>query len=227
MNLAAHYDAMRQAALPRLARGEAELDPLLDSAQDSRRGLTLLARPPAFITTKIAAIMADFQLIEPDQYYYPATDLHLTILSLISCYPGFTLALIEPARYQTLVRAVLQAWPPFSIRLAGLTASAGGIMVQGFPQDAGLADLREAVRTAFRQSGLAQSIDQRYRLQTAHATIIRFRSKLLNPKLLAEKIEQYESYFMGSFEVNRPELVYNDWYQRARHTVVLEKYSLG
>lgn len=227
MNLAAHYDAMRQAALPQLARGEAELDPLLDSAQDSRRGITLLARPPAFITDKIATILADFQAIEPEQYYYPATDMHLTILSLISCYPGFTLALIEPARYQAVVRSILQAWPPFRLRFAGLTASPGGIMVQGFPQDAGLADLREAVRAAFRQSGLQQSIDQRYRLQTAHATVIRFRSKLLNAKLLSEKIEQYESYFIGSFEVNTLELVYNDWYQRAPPTVVLEKYPLG
>ncbi|MVN75625.1 mutarotase [Hymenobacter sp. HMF4947] len=227
MNLSAHYDAMRQAALPQLARGAAALDPLLDSAQDSRRGITLLARPPAAITDLIEGIMADFQFLEPGQYYYPVIDIHLTILSIISCYPGFTLALIDPARYQAIVHALLQARPPFRIRFAGLTASPGGIMMQGFPQDAGLANLRDAMRAAFRQSGLPHSIDQRYSIQTAHATIIRFRTKLLQPKLLVEKIEQYESLFIGSFEVNTLELVYNDWYQRAQHTVVLEKYSLG
>lgn len=227
MDLQEYYDEMRAKAVSQLARGEADLDHLIGSALDTRRGITLLARPPARITKIIVEIMADFQRDEPDQYYYPAADTHLTILSIISCYAGFTLDLINSEEYTSMVRTIVQDIRPFNIRFSGLTASPGGIIVQGFPQDDGLRNLREKIRQLFRTSGLQQSIDQRYSIQTAHSTVIRFRSILLDTNHLLKKIEKYRHYFIGSFEVDAVELVYNDWYQRTANTVLLEKYSLS
>ena len=227
MNLQAHYNAMRRAAGQELARGAAEIDKLIDSPADSRRGITLLARPPARLTAAIGKILADFRQIEPDQYFYPASDLHVTVLSIISCYPGFTLDLIAPAAYQQALRAICQVSRPFTITYRGLTASAGGVMVQGFPADGGLEELRQATRRYFQASGLAQSIDQRYCLQTAHSTVIRFRQPLHNPAQLLAMLARYEDHCFGSFEVDTVELVYNDWYQRGRNTVLLEKSALG
>lgn len=227
MKLQERYEAMRATALPRLAQGTADVDPLLDSADDQRRGITLLTRPPARITSIIEEMLADFKQAEPQQYYYPDTDIHLTILSIISCYSGFALPMISPAAYQDAVRGILLQVRPFHITYAGLTASAGGIMVQGMPHDQSLEELREATRNFFRHSTLQHSIDQRYSIQTAHSTVIRFKTALANPAALLEKIEKYQRYFIGSFEVNRVELVFNDWYQRARNTVLLEEYSLG
>jgi 2'-5' RNA ligase len=225
MDLAAHYDAMRTAALGQLAQDEAELDPLIDSPHDTRRGLTLLTRPPAAITAAIGEILTEFQSVDPAQYYYPAPDIHLTILSIISCYSGFTLAAVDPARYRVAVQAILADCRPFTITYAGLTASPGGIMVQGFPQDTGLQDLRAATRKFFQNSDLPQSIDQRYVLQTAHSTVIRFRKPLASPARLLATIRRYQQHFFGSFEVNTAELVFNDWYQRAANTQLLERYS--
>lgn len=227
MNLSAHYDAMRQDAVRRLARNDAELDSLLNSLQDNRRGITLLARPPAPITARIEEMLADFRRSEPDQYYYPASDIHVTILSIISCYPGFTLDLIEPAAYQDAVRNIVQTTAPFTVSYAGLTASPGSVIVQGFPVGNGLDDLRTATRSVFRNSGLQQSIDQRYRIQTAHSTVVRFRHPLQNPALLLKKLAKYQAYFIGSFAVDAVELVYHDWYQRARNTQLLEKFPVG
>jgi 2'-5' RNA ligase len=226
MNLPDYYDAMRQKAFRQLSQGRAELDSHLDSEHDDRRGLTLLARPPAAVTARIEALLADFQRLEPEQYYYPATDIHLTILAVISCYAGFRLAQIDPAEYREAVREILRPVRPFTIRFAGLTASPGGIIVQGFPQDKGLNDVRAKVREFFRHSSLPQSVDQRYSIQTAHATVVRFRRPVQNPRALLEMISKYEQYFMGVFEVDTVELVYNDWYQRAANTVLLEKYWL-
>jgi 2'-5' RNA ligase len=227
MSLAAHYDAMRTAAVHKLARGEEELDPWLDAPQDTRRGLTLLSRPTAHVATAIAAVLADFQCLDPAQYYYPATDLHLTILSLISCYEGFALEAIDPAAYRALVGEVLRHTRPFAIRLAGLTASTGGLLVQGFPLDEGLATLRANLRTAFRVSGLRQSIDQRYSIQTAHLTIARFRQSIGQPRALLALLAAHAHTPLGTLEVNCPELVFNDWYQRAAHTQVLATYPLS
>ncbi|WP_046246062.1 2'-5' RNA ligase family protein [Hymenobacter terrenus] len=227
MNLQAHYDTLREDALRQLAQGEADLDLLIDSSEDNRRGITLLTRPPAPITAIIKAITADFQSADPTQYYYPATDIHLTILSIISCYSGFTLDMIAPSAYQEVVRAIVEHVRPFTITYSGLTASPSGIMVQGVPEDDSLENLREQTRKFFRQSGLQHSIDQRYTIQTAHSTVIRFKNPIQDPHILVEIIRKYQQFFIGSFEVNTVELVYNDWYQRARNTVLLEEYSLG
>jgi 2'-5' RNA ligase len=226
MNLADHYAAMRTEAERRLLLGAADLDPLIDSPLDNRRGITLLARPPAAITAAIEVVLAEFWLIEPAQYYYPALDMHLTISAIISCYAGFTLDAIAPAAYGEAVQAIVRDCRPFRLTYAGLTASPGGILVQGFPQDDGLAKLRQATRAFFRRAGLQQSIDQRYRLQTAHSTVVRFRQPLANAGRLVAAIEKYKQHFIGSFEVDVVELVYNDWYQRARNTVLLQQYSL-
>jgi 2'-5' RNA ligase len=226
MDLQAHYDAMRQDAFQKLSRGEADLDTLLDSEHDTRRGITLLARPPARITSLIEALLADFQQLEPTQYYYPTSDIHLTILSIISCYQGFTLDAIDPEKYKQAVRTILQHTSPFRIRFTGLTASLGGIIVQGFPEDTGLQSLRNQVRRYFQASGLQQSIDQRYSIQTAHVTVVRFRNKLADPARLRQAVERFEHYNIGSFEVDTLELVYNDWYQRQENTILLETYPL-
>lgn len=227
MNLQTRYDAMRKAAFHKWTHGEAELDAFIDSAQDDRRGISLVARPPAHIAAIIELILADFKSAEPTQYYYPATDIHLTILSIISCCSGFTLDMIAPADYQQAVGTILQSVRPFTISYSGLTASPGGIMVQGIPHDNSLEELRDVTRKHFQQSGLRQSIDQRYRINTAHSTVIRFRNKLSNPGILLEMVEKYQHHFIGSFEVNELDLMYNDWYQRANNAILLERYSLG
>ena len=226
MNLAAHYAALRRAALPRLAQGTAELDTLLDSPHDTRRGLTVLARPPAAIAAATEELLADFRGIEPAQYYYPAADMHLTIMSLISAHAGFSLASIEPTAYARAVGEALHGLPPFGIRYAGLTAVAGGVLVQGFPLDEGLEHLRAALRAHFRHAGLAHSIDQRYCLATAHSTVIRFRCPLAHPARLVAALARYQEQFIGTFEVATVELVLSDWYQRAQHTQRLATYAL-
>ena len=226
MSLHAHYDALHAAALPPLRQGKAVPDLLLDSPHDTRRGVTLLARPSAAIAARIGEILAEFQQVAPAQYYYPASDLHLTILSLISCYAGFTLPAIDPTPYAELVAAALRGAAPFRIRLAGLAASPAGVLVRGFPEGEGLAALRDELRRAFRASGLQQSIDQRYSIQTAHLTVLRFRVPLPDAGPLLRVLDAYRAYPFGTWEVRDLELVFNDWYQRAAHTVLLKKYQL-
>lgn len=226
LNLPAHYATLREAALHRFAQGEAEIDSLLDSQQDTRRGLTLLARPPAAVAEAITTLLSELQQVEPAQYYYPAPDLHLTVLSLISCHPGFALTDVDVAAYRQVVARVVHGTPPFVVQLSGLTASPGGILVQGFPADGHLNTLRTRLREAFQTSGLPQSIDQRYRLQTAHLTVARFRQPPRSYQHLIDFVEKYQQQVIGPWEVASLELVFNDCYQRQQHTVLLQQYPL-
>ena len=227
MDLSVHYDAMRTAAIAAIARGAAEIDELIDSPHDTRYGITLLARPPARITDAIEGILADFRRIEPAQYYYPAADMHLTVMSIISCYSGFQLATVDPGQYVDLVGTIARDARPFRVKFTGLTVSPGSVIVQGFPQGDGLETLRQSIRDTFRSAGLQQSIDQRYSIQTAHSTVIRFRKPLLDAARVLAAVEKYRAWPIGTFEVDRVELVANDWYQRTANTVPLATYLLG
>ena len=128
MNLIQHYDAMRRTAIDQLQQHGPSLDPLLDLGQDTRRGITLVARLSAGVAANIAAVLADFHQSDPDQYYYPISDIHLTVLSIISCYPGFALNGIKVEDYQRTAGAIARQAAPFDIRFFGLTASPNGVM---------------------------------------------------------------------------------------------------
>jgi 2'-5' RNA ligase len=209
MELQHRYDTMRQLAAHQFVHGQAELDPWLTPATlDERRGLTLRARPPAHLIARMQELVAAFQQVEPDQYYHPGPEIHLTISSLISAYPG------------------LAQSSPFTLTYCGVTASPGAILLQGFPQGDTLQQLRTKLKSDVEQAGLSHSIDARYALQTAHATLVRFRAPLRQPAQVANLIHAYQQTFIGSFEVDTLELVYTDWYHRAAHTVLLETYSL-
>ncbi len=93
--------------------------------------------------------------LEPQQYYYPASDLHLTVLSLISCYSGFALSQIDTAAYVDLVKEVIADTGPFRLDFQGITASPSCVLVQGFFDNQQFNQLRAKLRSAFGQIDFA------------------------------------------------------------------------
>lgn len=221
-----HYQALWQQSLLKFEQHQFETDPLLTAKDDSRYGVTLLARPSEQVQQQIQYNLAELMQLEPQQYYYPSSDLHLTVLSLISCYSGFTLSQIDKAAYVELVQQVIKNTGPFRLHFQGITASPSCVLVQGFFDDQQLNQLREKLRSAFGQSTLQNSIDQRYAIQTAHMTVLRFSQQPTNPELFLEKIKALTSVDFGTCLIDELELVGNDWYQRQQNTVLLGKFSL-
>lgn len=226
MNLEQHYQQLRTRSVQQFEAGHFEYDVLLDAPADSRRGITLLARPPLAVREAVEIMLSDFKASEPEQYYYPITDIHLTVLSIISCYEGFSLSVIDPVRYAALVREAISEQKSFKIQFRGITASPSCLLIQGFPLDNALQKIRDDLRQYFRNSGLQHSIDKRYAIQTAHSTVVRFRKPFVQPKAFIQKIKSYEEIELGTFEVHELELVFNDWYQKAENTAVLERFRL-
>jgi len=74
---------------------------------------------------------------------------------------------------------------------------------------------------------LQHSIDQRYAIQTAHMTVLRFTQQPANPGLFLQKIKALTSVDFGSSLINELELVANDWYQRQQNTVLLSRFDLN
>jgi len=226
MNLTKHYNELYKTSIRKIENGNYQKDLLIDSPDDKRFGITLLIKPPEKIKKKVQIFLEEIKQIDPYQYYYPNSDIHITIISIISCYKGFQLDQTSIPDYTDLIKRSLNKIDKFEMKFKGITASDSGIMVQGFPENEILNNLRNNLRTNFKNSDLEQSLDKRYLIQTAHSTIIRFRKKIQNKNEFLEIIEKYKNYDFGSFEVKKLELVFNDWYQRERNSKILEKFEL-
>lgn len=226
MNLQEHYNQLYRKSSKAILEGNYHLETELNNKSDSRFGLTLLIRPSQEIKANIQLFLNELKAIDSAQYYYPDSDIHITVLSIISCYEGFTLDKIRVEDYIEIVQKSLADLDKIKIKFRGITASPSAIMIQGFPIDESLNILRNKLRENFKKSTLEQSIDSRYSLTTAHSTVMRFQEPLQNPKKLIEIADKFRDYDFGELTIENLELVYNDWYQREENTIHLKNFNL-
>jgi 2'-5' RNA ligase len=57
---------------------------------------------------------------------------------------------------------------------------------------------------------LQHSIDKRYRIRTAHSTILRFKQEISSPVAFVEKIKALKTRTFGTCTIDELELVSND-----------------
>ena len=222
------YDALWEEHWPNIRRGLIATDPLLaHKASDGRRGLTVIARPAPAVAAGLAGMLGTLAALEPQQYYYPQSDFHLTVLSLFTATDDYAPRLQRLAEYRDAVAAVLAAAPAFSIDTAGITLAAGAVLAQGFPHGPALDMLREGLRAELRSRGLGAGLDQRYRLVTAHSTIIRFAAPLSAPGRFAQALSDFRSAPFGRNHVAALDLVFNDWYMSRDTLQTIDTFQFG
>ena len=217
MNLENHYKKLYNESINKISSDNYQIDNLIDSEKDKRFGLTLLIRPSNEIKKEIHKFLEKIKEIEPNQYYYPNSDIHITVMSIISCYNDFDMSKIDIQKYIELTEKCLLKGIDLNITFKGITASPSGVMIQGFMNNNELNDIRDRLRKEFKNSNLEQSLDKRYSIQTAHSTIIRFKTELSQKEKFLELLDKNINYDFGTFKVNKFELVYNDWYQREQY----------
>lgn len=226
MNLVAHYNQLFTESAEAISNNNYVIDTQIDNTNDNRFGITLLIRPPESIKNKIQSFLNELKKEDALQYYYPNSDMHITVLSIISCHDGFSLSQINPEKYIAVIHENLASLKNLEINFRGITASNSTIMIQGFPSNNSLNSFRDSLRKAFKNTNLKQSIDSRYSLFTAHSSICRFRKPIANTAKLVSLLEKYRKEDFGNFEINQLELVYNDWYQRKEKTQLLHQFRL-
>ncbi|MEC8417688.1 MAG: hypothetical protein VXZ36_07700 [Pseudomonadota bacterium] len=226
------------------------VDHNIHSNADTRRGVTALAyieKNDALVATRISEFLAGLQKVIPNQYFYPTDELHLTVLSIISCVDDFTLDDIHTPHYAALFQEALSGLPEFNITFKGVTATPDCVVIQGVvdhgksgenEEKDTLALLRQRLRNAFKSSTLRSNIDARYTLKTAHCTAVRFCSPLntssntnantqaSESELVLNYLERYRNHNFGTITVKHIDLVFNDWYQRLSNTKRLAQASL-
>lgn len=226
MNLKEHYSKLYKESVKKISSGKYEIDNLIDSKSDKRFGITLLVRPSNEVKDKIEKITRELKKAEPNQYYYPNSDIHITVMSIISCYDGFNVENIELTKYIELIKKCLPNKQNIEINFKGLTASNSCIMLQGFMNNNVLNEIRDNLRVEFKKSELEQSLDKRYSIQTAHSTIVRFKNHLIEKENFLKIIDKYKDFDFGTFEIKKIELVYNDWYQKKELVKKLYEFEI-
>lgn len=225
-DLQKHYDQLYHDSAPLIASGKYSIDRCIDDPSDRRFGITLLFRPDKAVQGQILKFLDELRKIEPQQYTYPIADLHVTVLSLISCYDGFQLSEIPVPEYTRVIRESISGTEPFEVEFRGISLSPSGVLVQGFPKGNTLEKLRNNLRSNFRKSGLQESIDKRYTLKTAHSTVFRFRERLGNQEAFMNLMSSFRNHYFGKSTVGSLELVFNDWYLRSEKVKLLQEFEL-
>lgn len=226
MDLEKHYHKLYIESIEKILSDDYQTDKRIDAVSDNRYGITLLVRPDIQIKNKIQGFLNELQKIDPTQYYYPNSDIHITILSIISCYDGFDLANLSVPDYVTIIEKSLAGIKDTEISFRGITASAAAIMIQGFTNNTDLDNFRSNLRDGFKNSKLEQSIDKRYSIASFHSTVVRFRNKIKNKDSLLTILDNYRDHDFGTFKIKQFELVCNDWYQREQFTQELHVFKL-
>ena len=226
MNLKNHYNNLYRESIQKISNNDYQIDNLIDSPRDKRFGITLIIRPTFEVKNKIQEFLNKLKAIEPNQYYYKNSDIHITVMSIISCYHGFQLKNIDILEYVKLINQSLDYNSNLEINFKGITASPSCLMIQGFMNHESLNIIRNNLREKFKNTTLQQSIDKRYPIQTAHSTVFRFKEKLNQKAQFLKSVEDFRNYDFGSFKVGNLELVYNDWYQKEKHVKKLFDFSI-
>jgi len=222
------YDQLWLRAFARIRTGKIDRDPVLEArTPDRRRGCTVIVRPSAAVKKSVALFLRELRRLEPDQYYYAVSEFHITVLSLFTATVDFEPFAVQKERYIQAVDAALKSTTPIRIVLDGITASPGTVMIQGLFETNELHELRDGLRRQLQLHGLEKGVDERYRLETAHMTAVRFRAPLHHAERFAKALEQARRRPFGLMTVRTLSLVENDWYMSRRATVLLKRYRLA
>lgn len=147
-------------------------------------------------------------------------------VSILSGEDQFALTEIDVNPYIDVFHSALKNAGKIEIRYQGVSASPNCIVIQGFPTSDTLERLRNELRTQLTEAGVRVTFDSRYKLVTAHSSIIRFKAPLNDAQQLLALCQRYRNHDFGRVVLEDFELVFNNWYQNLDVTMSLAKYRV-
>ncbi len=221
------YDRLWNGAVPAFERNEFEVNRhLLDRPNDLRRGLSLALRPSRTVRDSLNDFLHGLAVAAPGQYFYRPEELHVTVLTIIPGSKSWQDKFHHLADYQAIIDEVLKRHRKFSIKFQGVTATPGAVMIQGFPSDDTLAQIRDDLREIFHQNGFGGQLDARYKINTAHMTVMRFSHAKTDGKNLLAFLNANRTTGFGETPVADLELIFGDWYASAGVSRTIQEYRL-
>ena len=193
-------------------------DKFLKTAKnDNRMSLVLLIRISPELGDEIEKCISELKTIEPNAYYYPKNDFHITVIDILKGEENRKIP-DNLKEYEECIRKCVSEIKPFKIEFNGLTASNNAVMVKGY-YEYELQKFREIFRKSLKEKGL--KLEERYETISSHITIMRVHDKIEKPKELLEFVEKERMF--GIMEVNSFELSFHNWYDTKKEILSLIK----
>lgn len=156
---------------------------------DQRFGVNIITRPSPAVITEIKRLQNHLHALEPDQYYYPAQDLHATILEIAFCIPmPEVIQLVE--RINQSLPTLMQGLPSPVLEVVCLGFDPKGCALSFVPRDTALQELRAELKSRLESLGL--QLMSRYLLTAAHVSLFRYIQPLETEK------NQWADYLAGT-----------------------------
>ena len=221
------YEKLWHEAVTAFQHGKPQIDThLLDKKNDLRRGVTIVFRPSLPVRNKIKRFLNHLAAVCPNQHFYLPEEFHVTVLSIISGTEFWEKEIRHLDFYRAVIGDVLRRQRSFKVSFRGVTASPGTVMIQGFPRG-GLSKIRDQLRDAFTRNGFGGKLDRRYKISTAHITVMRFSKPVSDLKRLTSLLEENQKTNFGEIKVNRLQLIWGDWYASANIVQKIQEYHLS
>lgn len=186
---------------------------------DKRLGLTLLLNlNQGEIIEKLNNIINELRECEPEQYFYPEFDRHVTVLAIEAASEDFVLRDNDIEEYKKIISSVLEKIKQFNITFSGITASRGAVMITGYPDNFSnetsenyLEIIKRLLREKFSEFNikLKEQYDDKS-VSFAHSCFMRFTGKLKNPEKFVELIEKNRTTHFGKLTIKEMKFVLCD-----------------
>lgn len=147
------------------------VEELSHPGSDRRSGVNLVSRPYGDIVAFIQAIQKYLRDAEPDQYYYPASDLHLTVLEICHSRTPAEAAQMAAA-VAPLLQAIVNSQLLIDLASPELTFDDRAVALSFKSGQERLDDLRMALSGHL--SDLGVCVSPRYKPSSAHVTLMRY-----------------------------------------------------
>jgi hypothetical protein len=184
--------------------------PSLSDVGERQVFLTLVAWLAEPLLSRITEVQEALRAVDPRHYYYPVTDMHMTILGCTEFVRN--LSHVNERDVQEVggqCSEVLARYPSFAVRGIGLNVFPTTVFVQLLTEDDTLLRLRQDLASALRaklvQNGWGRPVPPPY---LAYVNIMRFTHPDLRP--LIDVVERYRTHEFGRWLVTGAELVTGD-----------------
>jgi len=140
---------------------------------DKRMGVNFIARPSPTLLKNIAAIQNKLRQVEPDQYFYPAEDLHMTVVEVCSSQTQEEASRISSIILNNMSQ-ITDGLPFARVESPQLKFYPNAGVINFETLSPSLENLRKQLRDRLAQAGVP--VLPRYISNTAHVTFMRYLS---------------------------------------------------
>lgn len=193
-------------------------DYLSSGRADKRLGISLVI-PIKGIGRKYSFLIELFKKYEPDLYYYPFSDIHVTVFNYIEASSNYIKSVDVEKNYIRVTREVLREEAAFPIEFKGIVFSRQAGIIQGYDKGR-LISIRNKIRILLKEYSIKYV--ERYKTESAHITFCRFARGLKEPERLAGMIKENRHIDIGTEIINNIELIEHDWYNQQLKKRIIE-----